>query len=261
MKTLRIQPEDNLLWVEISSERNTIGRRLIEELTELLREGSDSPLGQVLILSGSGRQIFCPGLDLHEVIRYDRAAMKNFMLAFQKLYLSLFSHPRPTVAMVNGHAVAGGCILAACCDFRLGHTGVRMGMTEMNLSVPLPYGSLRILEARTGHRNFKTAAFLGKSYGAQGALGSGLLDKVCAWEDLREETKRLAHQLSGRPLPSFRLMKEYALGQLTDDIRRRDEAHLDEFLDCWFHPETRSRLDLVLRRLSDGDDKSRSAEA
>src|SRR4051812_49886021 len=86
---------------------------LLGRLDEVERSGARS-----VVITGQGRT-FSGGLDLPSIFDLDRAGMARFVDAFDGLFTRVFSFPRPVVAAVNGHAIAGGCVLAMACDRRV----------------------------------------------------------------------------------------------------------------------------------------------
>src|SRR5690606_9804653 len=95
--------------------KNALGRELMGSLLAQLREADGEPL----LLTGAG-DAFSAGLNLKELLELDEAGMDGFRRLLGELSAALFDYPGPTVALVNGHAIAGGCVLALCCDWRVG---------------------------------------------------------------------------------------------------------------------------------------------
>src|SRR5512134_3343082 len=97
-----------------SPSRNAVSSSLLESLGRDVEAAGGEPL----LLSGAG-DVFSAGLDLNEVARIDEAVALRLLGALERLVAALFTYPAPTVALVNGHAIAGGCVLALCCDYRV----------------------------------------------------------------------------------------------------------------------------------------------
>jgi enoyl-CoA hydratase len=127
MNQLTKRHDGLLAWIGLSSANNTISSGLVEELNSALEKYVESPDSKALIIYGEGEKFFSPGLDLHEVSRFDHSEMSELMRAFTQLQLKLFTYPKPVMAMINGHALAGGFLLASCCDLRFGRKGIRDG--------------------------------------------------------------------------------------------------------------------------------------
>lgn len=237
-------------WLAIEGRNNTIDSLLIDQLTDALMAHKEEQDTRVVVLHGSGNRFFSPGFHLHEVSRFDRPAMADFMKRFTSLSRLLYSHPRPTIAMINGEAIGGGCLLAACCDFRIASSHIHIGMSETSRFVLVPFGSLKILESRIGRRHVAECLYQGKCYSTAQALHLGLVNEVCAENDLKGTTVRLARRLSGQSLHVFRHLKRYLTQETLQAIVDFDNGHLEDFLDCWFHPNARAGIHQILTRLS-----------
>ena len=123
---------------------NAIDMEFVSGLSRTLDEAEAS--GRPLVLTGNGR-FFSAGLDLAGLPQ-DREEMGGFVDRFDDLLRRLFLFPCPTVAAVNGHAVAGGAILAAACDVRIGAAGdYRIGVSEVQLGVIFPAFAFEVLRA------------------------------------------------------------------------------------------------------------------
>jgi enoyl-CoA hydratase/carnithine racemase len=90
-----------------------------------------------VLLCSAHPKLFCPGLDLLSLESYDAPALTRFMLRFAEMVWALFDLPKPLVAAVSGHAVAGGCILALTADERILRQGASIGLNEVKIGVPL----------------------------------------------------------------------------------------------------------------------------
>ena len=118
---------------------NAINDALVESLVATLAEAESDPTIQGVLLTGGGK-IFSPGLDLQELAVLDREAMERFMRRFSAAVLTLYTFPKPVVAVLHGHALAGGCVLALCADWRVLRRGALTGLNEVKVGVPLPFG-------------------------------------------------------------------------------------------------------------------------
>ena len=97
--------------------------------------GSDA---KAVVVTGQGK-IFSAGVDLIRLSEGGADYIRRFLPALHKLYDAVFYHPKPVVAAINGHAVAGGCVLACCADRRImARESGRIGVTELLVGVPFP---------------------------------------------------------------------------------------------------------------------------
>src|SRR6266852_4922794 len=93
---------------------------------------------KAVVLTGQGK-IFSAGVDLKRLSEGGAEYIRRFLPALHRLYEEVFFHPKPLVAAINGHAIAGGCVLACCADRRImADDSGRIGVTELQVGVPFP---------------------------------------------------------------------------------------------------------------------------
>ncbi len=131
-----------------------------------------------VVITGAGRS-FSAGVDLR--VRSSTAASREasaerFVTALSEAFLAIFDHPAPVIAAINGHAIAGGCVLAMCADARL-MSGGTIGLTELAVGVPFPVAALEICRFAMGISAAR-AALQAKTIDAETALGRGWIDAV-----------------------------------------------------------------------------------
>ena len=128
---------------------NAIDHPFIEEMHRALDavEKSDA---RAAVITGKGR-VFCGGLDLLTIHAFDRPALERFVDAFEGMFRRVFAFDRPLVAAVNGHALAGGAILAMACDLRVMADGpFQIGVNEVRLGIPFPAAAFEIVRQLRG---------------------------------------------------------------------------------------------------------------
>ena len=136
---------------------------------------------RALLITGAGSS-FSAGVDLRRILDGGPDYAADFLTALSRMFRAVFDHPRPTVAAVNGHAIAGGCVLALACDIRLMSAG-RIGLAELAVGVPFPVAALEIVRHALGPRAGRV--LLGAdTVGPEQALALGLVDEVTGPDDL-----------------------------------------------------------------------------
>ena len=164
--------------------RNALSTQLMRETRERIQAAGDAPI----LLTGDGPD-FCAGLNLKEVYDLDLAGMTGFLDDLIGLVKALFHHPGPTVAAVNGHAIAGGCVLALCCDHRIlrAEERVRIGLNEVALGLHFPPFVLRACAYRLPKASVEPVILGAGLYGYADALALGLVDAVSddPWGDAK----------------------------------------------------------------------------
>ena len=124
--------------------KNALGS---EMMSFLVREAAAAGGGPWL-LTGAGDS-FSAGLDLREVASLDAAGMTAFLTLLEEMVATLWSYAGPTAAAVNGHAIAGGCVVAACCDHRVGAPGRgRIGLNEVAIGLRFPPNAWHVVTQR-----------------------------------------------------------------------------------------------------------------
>lgn len=119
-----------------------------------------------------------------------------------------FAFLKPLVVAVNGHAIAGGCVLAACADYRLmAREPGRIGIPELLVGVPFPVVPLEILRFATPRQHLQALIYRGLTLPADEALRYGLIDAVAEPDRLLDEAVAVANQLAGLPFEAFHLTK------------------------------------------------------
>ncbi len=175
---------------------------------------------RAVVLSGQGR-FFSAGLDLFEVFGYpaDKAAL--FPVVFDEVCAGLFSLDLPIVAALNGHAVAGGAVLAAVADYRIASEGEsQLSLSEIRVGVPFPTTALEIVRSAWSGPYFADLVYRGRSFRPAEALACHLIDEVVAPNQLMDRALSLAAELGSRVPLAFATTKR----ALRKDGRERMKA-------------------------------------
>jgi enoyl-CoA hydratase len=196
-----------------------------------------------LMLASSHPTLFSPGWDLKQLAGADRDRVRAMLGSFNDLILEVFSYPGPTAAAITGHAVAGGCLLALACDLRVMATGrTRLGFAELNLGLPVPAGSLRMLAARLGAIAIDETVMRGEGCTAERARELGLVHRAEPVEQVVVAVDRELSRIAMKPARAYGVTKEILLSQvwraMASDCGPQDEV----FLDCWFSEPTQQRI-------------------
>lgn len=203
---------------------------------------------RAVILTGSGK-IFSAGVDLFRLTNEGAPYIQRFFPALSAVLADLLRFPRPLVAAVNGHAIAGGCLIAATADYRL-MSGGTIVVPELSVGVPFPAIAIEILRFATG-TNAHRFATLGEVISAQQAHSRGLIDELVEPESLMARAVEVADRFAAIPDEAFRLTKRH----LREPYLREAQAHegIDrEALAVWSdtrtHDYIRGYLDRTLKK-------------
>lgn len=226
---------------------NAINLGLTQKLRETLKEVQKT--SKSLILCSSNDKFFSIGWDIPELYYLDREGFAEFYRAFTGLQVDLYTLPMPTIAAVTGHAVAGGCILALCCDYRYIADGKKlMGLNEVKLGVPIPYPVDCILRSIVGTRLARTITDFGEFYLPEESLKMGIVDCVTQLEEVVPLCEEKATVLGALPEKARVAIKR----DRTEPVERQILQHLEEkekiFLECWFSREARIMLEEQMKK-------------
>lgn len=201
-----------------------------------------------VVLTGAGRH-FCAGLDLAGLDALPRADMDAFVCAFERTLLRWFRLSIPVVAAVNGNAIAGGCVLAACADHRVAATGEYwVGLNEVRLNVSLPSVALEAPRLLLSPRAFRTAALEGDLVRPDRALELGMVDELVLSGDLPSAASAALERLCRSPGPAFAVVKREVRREADRSIERDGATARARFVELWFSDEARRCRREVLAR-------------
>jgi len=239
---IEITRSDALLTIRLAhGKASVMDLELVEALALAFAEANTSDAAAV-VLTGTG-SIFSAGVDLFRLTDGGREYGERFVPALSSLVLDLFSFPKPLVVAVNGHAIAGGCIMTLCGDYRLMASGNgRIGMPELLVGVPFPASIVEVVRFSVPPQHLQSLMYTGRTVQADDALRYGFVDEVVAPDALAARAEEIARALGAVAPRNFALVKR----QLRDKAisRAKHYAHeLDaEVLDAWSDPATHARI-------------------
>ena len=202
------------------------------------------------VLTGQGT-IFSAGVDLKRLSGGGADYIRQFLPALHRLYEAVFFHPKPVVAAINGHAIAGGCVLACCADRRImAREGGRIGVTEILVGVPFPALAFEIVRVAVPPRYLPEFALSGATYATDEALRRGWVDEVAEPEDLVEDAVAVARELSLLSPAAFTQTKMQIRQPVAERTHESGKATDKAVTEIWTAPETLARIrDYVERTL------------
>lgn len=246
MTLVRTEDRDGVAILTLDRPRaNAFSPELVSDLRSALVKSRDA---KAVVLASSQR-IFSGGWDLPTIVSFDRPRMTEFVGSYTDLIREVFTHPTPVVAALPGHAIAGGIILAMATDERIAAEGESVfGLSEVNLGVPLPRALYEIFRFQLGDRGADRVASTADNLPLDAALEARMIDRVVAAADLSEQAFERARIL-GEPLRAAlaeqrRFAREAAVARF-DAVRRNDP-----FLDFWFAPDARTRIEALVEKLA-----------
>ncbi|MBW2158053.1 MAG: enoyl-CoA hydratase/isomerase family protein, partial [Deltaproteobacteria bacterium] len=196
-----------------------------------------------LVLGSSNEKIFSIGLDIPDLYPLDREDFRDFLRVFNRVCMDLYTLPKPTVAAITGHALAGGCILALCCDWRFIAEGRKlMGLNEVKLGVPVPYLADRVLHALAGVRHARKMMEGGDFYAPAEALEMGMVDEVLPVEEVVNRALAHAEKLGSLPKTGYGMIKRNRVETTVTEVLARETEMERYFIESWYSEAVRERL-------------------
>ena len=227
---------------------NAINDDLVEALMVSLADAESDPSVGGVVLAAGGK-MFCPGLDLQELAALDRPAMERFMTRFSAAVLALYTFPKPMVAALHGHALAGGCILGLCADWRVLRRGALSGLNEVKVGVPLPFGVALIVRDAVPRNALSAVALCGRNFSDEAAVAAGLADELADAGRVEAVARERLEELLTKDPASFSVTKRYLRSPVVERIRATHHLLLAEWLDLWFSAPTRERVAAIVAEL------------
>ncbi len=222
---------------------NGLNRQLVGELAEALEGVKRDGDVHGLVLASSNDKFFSIGFDIPQLFDLTREDFRSFYQAFNRMCLDLYTLPKPTVAAITGHAIAGGCILALCCDYRFIAQGRKlMGLNEIKLGVPVPYVADCVLRHLVGVRNGRDMMDSGEFYGPDELSRMGVVDQAWPLEQVLPQAVEKAGLLGALPQRAFAMIKRNRVEAVEARILARLEERERFFVDRWYADEARGRL-------------------
>jgi enoyl-CoA hydratase len=186
---------------------NALNSTVYKELYDAFEAAEKDPEVRVLIITGAGDRAFAAGSDVAEMEKMNPLEAQAFMGTIRKASDFLYAMPKPTIAVINGYALGGGCELSMCCDLRIASEKARFGQPEISLGlIPGASGTQR-LPRLIGAAKAKELIFLGDMIDAATALNLGLVNKVVPVDKLMEEAMAWATKLAGFSSPVLAMAK------------------------------------------------------
>ena len=233
---------------------NALNPALCGDLTDTLAAAIDGG-AQAIVLSG-GPKVFSAGLDVPYLISLgkDRVALTSAWQRFFAAARALAHSPVPVAAAIAGHAPAGGCVLALCCDYRVmarcadPASPFRIGLNETQVGLAAPEGIQHLLSRTVGRQRAERLLVSGELVDAERALAIGLVDEVVAIDDVQRRAMAWVESLLALPRQPMLQTRAIARADVQAALEPERIA-LDRFVDAWFSADTQAGLQALVAKL------------
>jgi enoyl-CoA hydratase len=250
---MRIEPQDGIALLTMrEGKANAVGPAFLASLSAALDELTRLAPSAAVITGYEG--FFSAGLDLPALLPLDRPAMQELIETFSAVMLRVFELPFPVVAAVNGHAVAGGCVLALQADWRsMADDDGRIGLKEVALGIGLPSVVVETLRCQVPAASLLPIALEARLLAAREAFAAGLVHEVLPPDELLAGALAKARSLAALPSLAFAQVKRCLRAPAAEAVRALGGAESARWLDTWFSEEGRRLVgrtveDLARRR-------------
>ncbi|MBI1816226.1 MAG: enoyl-CoA hydratase/isomerase family protein [Deltaproteobacteria bacterium] len=217
---------------------NAIDETLLHDLDVAL-DAAASDDTRAVVLTGAG-SFFSGGFDFSAPRRDDEVATDLYRL-YRDTHRKLLMLPKPTIAMMNGHAIAGGLVLVLACDYRLGAEGdYRVGLNEVAVGASFPKAAFEIVRLRLAHAR-ATELILGAAlYPASQALRLGVVDELFPRETFEETVLKRATRLAGFPREAYAHAKAAFVAETAALMAAETDEEALRTMSVWITPESRA---------------------
>lgn len=243
METVQLERKENIGVLTLDRGRsNPMNLTMLEEIISTLNSLKTDDDVQGLIITGK-ENFFSAGLDLPEIMTYDRDKTRLFWQRFMDLIVELVSFPKPLISAITGHAPAGGCIIAISCDYRIMAGGnFKIGLNEIPVGIVVPQHIYELYSFWIGRHRAYQFLMEGRLMNPMQASDAGLIDIVVPQEQVLETAERRMKQYLAFDQETWVASKMNIKRDLIESVSNYDENLLDKVVEHWFQPKTQAIL-------------------
>jgi 3,2-trans-enoyl-CoA isomerase len=246
MKFVSVSQEVGIATVILNRGKvNALNETLVEQIRSCFVKLENDKSIKAIIFTAQGK-FFSFGFDIPEFLSYPKGSFIKYLTKFTNLYTSLFLFPKPIVAVLNGHAIAGGCMLALACDSRIMVSGkAKISLNEISFGSSVFAGSVEMLKFCVGQKNAESVLYSGAMYSAEEAIHLGLIDQISLSENLMDDARKAAQDFVAKGTSAFRAIKGLLRKPVAEEMVKREKDSIREFVDIWYSEETWKNLEKI----------------
>jgi enoyl-CoA hydratase len=186
---------------------NALDVEMTEEIADAFEALAADRTISAVVLTGEGKA-FSAGLDLKAIPRYSDEELQRLLHAINRMATAVYGCPIPVIGAINGHAIAGGFVLAMCCDWKIvADAPMQIGLTEVRVGVPYPAAAIEVVRSELQPKIARELVLFGKNMGAAEALAAGIFDESSSPERLLERAMQKAREAAQSPRHAFATIK------------------------------------------------------
>jgi enoyl-CoA hydratase/carnithine racemase len=237
---VQVRDQEGVRWLTLDRPpANAIDESLMLALEEATADAEVDDTVRAVVLTGAG-DFFCAGFDLG-ASRRDEGDADAAVTLYRSSHRRFLALPKPTVALVNGHAIAGGLVLALACDVRLAVDGpARFGLNEVAIGASFPAAAIEIVKARLSPQVAAELTLHAGLYSISDGLRTGAFERLLAPDEAADEAQRVAARLGAYPREVFAHTK---LTLLREALAHIDAASMEDeraTAELWRSEESRA---------------------
>lgn len=228
---------------------NSLNLEFMQEIRNSLVTLEQNKKCRGLILTSDVPKIFSAGLDILEMYQPDVERLKLFWRSLQDMWLQLYTSPLATIAAINGHSPAGGCLMAMACDYRIMAPNYTIGLNETQLGIVAPFWFKDSCVNTIGHRETEIALELGYLFNTEEALQKKMVDKVAPAEEIMSTAQ--SEMSRWLKIPNLaRVMSKQSMRQETaEKLRSKQDSDIKNFVDFAVQDSVQKSLGFYLEQL------------
>src|SRR6266851_4691525 len=228
---------------------NAMDRDLLGDVVAAHEQLAAEEPAAVVITGREG--FFSAGVDLKLAPTLDAEAQAAMVDGINRMAGGWYGFPRPVVCAVNGHAIAGGMVLALCGDHRVAGPAGRFGLTEVRAGIPYPALAIAVVRAELNPPAARELVLRGELWDASAARERGLLDEVVEQDAVLDRSLEVAGELAALPAHTYAYVKAQLRAPVIAEARRVLDGGSDPLAGAWVGGETAGAAAAVLRRGGD----------
>ncbi|MEE9374662.1 MAG: enoyl-CoA hydratase/isomerase family protein [Saprospiraceae bacterium] len=231
---------------------NPINADLCGEITTELRRIENDGSKRGLIITGNTPGYFSVGLDLKELYYHDERTIGHFWYKWDEMLNSLIHFKKPLISAINGHSPAGGCVIAATCDYRIMADDDKyiIGLNETSVGIAVPENIFLLYQFWIGKNAAYHCLMDGSLHSPSNALKIGLINEVCNIKEVLCHAKRKMDIWLLKSDKILQNSKANMRAQLIKELKDIEEVSDKEKLKIWFDPKSRELMRSMVLQLS-----------
>ena len=227
---------------------NALNEASLKEFSHAIDKVAGDGDIRVLILTGAGDKSFVAGADITEFLKFNALKAKIFSEMGHGIVNKMQELPIPVIGAVNGFALGGGCEVVIACDFIYASENAMFGLPEINLGIIPGFGGTQRLSRLIGKNRAKEMIFTGKMIPAAEAQAMGLVNKVCAQDQLMDEVLNVAKIIVSKGKVSLRAAKQAINTGMDVDLKTGCRIEIDAFAICLASPDAKEGTQAFLEK-------------